>query len=128
MRAVVIVEADEKIPEVRLVFTPHAFDQFLGLDAQLARFQHDGRAVCVVGADVDAVMPAQLLEAHPDVGLDIFHQMPQMDRPVGVGQRAGDEDFSYGFVHEPMFSLPVEQQNPCNEGGRFGEDAASARS
>jgi hypothetical protein len=27
----------------------------------------------VIGAHVDAVMPAHLLEAHPDVGLDILH-------------------------------------------------------
>jgi hypothetical protein len=54
--------------------------------------QHDRRAVGVVGADVMAFVAAQLLEAHPDVGLDVFDQMPEVDRAVGVGQGAGDQD------------------------------------
>jgi hypothetical protein len=31
-------------------------------------------------------MPAHFLEARPDVGLDIFDQVTQMDAAVGVGQ------------------------------------------
>ena len=33
--------------------------------------------------------PGELLEAHPDVGLDIFKQVAQMDRTIGIGQGAG---------------------------------------
>jgi len=43
-----------------------------------------------------ALMPAHLLESHPDVGLDVFHEMAQVDRAVGIGQGAGDEDFAWG--------------------------------
>jgi hypothetical protein len=37
-------------------------------------------------------MAAHLLEAHPDVGLDVLDQMAEMDGAVGVRQGAGDEN------------------------------------
>ena len=39
----------------------HAFDELLGRDAFLRGAQHHRRAVGVVGADVMALVPAQLL-------------------------------------------------------------------
>ena len=42
-------------------------------------------------------MPAKFLKTDPDIGLDIFDQMPQMDGAVGVGQGTGDEYFT--LVH-----------------------------
>jgi hypothetical protein len=41
-----------------------------------------------------ALVPLHFLEAHPDVGLNVFDQMPQMNRTVGVGQGGGDENFA----------------------------------
>ncbi len=106
MRAVVMVEGDVEGREVRAVFGVHAFDERLGLDALATRAQHDRRAVGVIGADVDALVPAQSLKACPDVGLDVFDEVPQMDRPVGVGQGAGDEDAAWrghgGILHVPF--------------------------
>ena len=73
----------------------HTLDQRFRRDALLLGAQHDRRAVGVVGADVIALgVGLHLLEAHPDVGLDVFHQMAEMDAAVGIGQRGGDEDFS----------------------------------
>jgi hypothetical protein len=90
---VVVVEVHVEAVEIPLVLVPHPVDELLRRDALLLRAQHDGRAVGVVGAAVDAVVAAHLLEAHPDVGLDVFHQVAQMDAAVGVGQGGGDEDF-----------------------------------
>jgi hypothetical protein len=36
-------------------------------------------------------VPEHLLEAYPDVALDVLDQVPEMDGPVGVGQSGGDE-------------------------------------
>jgi hypothetical protein len=55
--------------------------------------------VGIVGADVMALVAAQLLEADPDVGLDVLDQMADMDRAVGVGQGAGDEDAAGRVAH-----------------------------
>jgi hypothetical protein len=54
--------------------------------------------VGVVGADIMAFMPAHLLKSDPDIGLDVFDKMSEVDRAVGIGQGAGDEDFSWGHV------------------------------
>jgi hypothetical protein len=72
----------------------HAVDQLFRRDAFLLGAQHDRRAVRVVGADVPAFVAGHLLEAHPDVGLDVFDQMAEVDGAVGVGQGGGDEDFA----------------------------------
>ena len=76
--------------------------------ALLAGAHHDRRAVRVVGADVDGAVAAQLLEAHPDVGLDVLDQMAQVDVPVGVGQRARDQDFRHLYPDASVERLPVE--------------------
>ena len=76
------------------VFVPHTADQGFRRDAFLFCAQHDRRAVGVVGAHVAAVVAAHLLEAHPDIGLDVFDQMAEVDAAVGVGQGGGDEDLA----------------------------------
>jgi hypothetical protein len=42
-----------------------------------------------------ALMPAHLLKSDPDIGLDVFDKMSEVDRAVGVGQGAGDKDFAW---------------------------------
>ena len=96
VRAVVPVEIDQEISEILAVLLADLFDQLLWADAALLREQHDRRSVRVVCADVEAVFAAQALVARPDVGLQVFHQVAQMNRPVGVGQGAGDQDAARG--------------------------------
>ena len=95
---VVVVEADAEGGKVGLMFGGDPGDELLGRDALLARAQHDRRAVGVVGADVPAVVTAHLLEPRPDVGLDVLDQMTDVDRAIGIGQGAGDEDVA-GLGH-----------------------------
>jgi hypothetical protein len=45
------------------------------------------------------LVAAQLLEAHPDVGLYVFDEMTDVNRPVGVGQSAGDQNATAGSGH-----------------------------
>ncbi len=92
MGAVVVVEADQEVGEVGAVLGADALDELLRRDAFALGAQHDGRAVGIVGADVEALVAAQLLEAHPYIGLDVLDQMAQVDRSVGVGQGAGHQD------------------------------------
>ena len=102
VRGIVVVERHAEVGEVACVLDVHAFDELLGRDALLRGTQHHRRAVGVVGANVMALVVTELLESHPDVGLDVFHQMPEMDRAVGVGQGAGDEDFSLVIGHDAL--------------------------
>jgi hypothetical protein len=78
--------------EVAGVLDVYARDQLLRGDAFLVGAQHYRRAVGVVGADVVHLVALHLLEAHPDVGLDVFHEVAEVDAAVSVRQRRGDED------------------------------------
>ena len=44
-------------------------------------------------------MSLRTLETRPDVGLDIFQHMSQVDRAVGVGKGAGYKNSSFRFAH-----------------------------
>ena len=82
VRRVVVVEADREIGEVALVFLADAPNELFRLDAFGAGLEHDRRAVGVVRTDINTAVAAQLLETHPDVGLDVFHQMAEMIDPL----------------------------------------------
>src|SRR6266446_4887569 len=63
------------------------------------RFQRMlGNVVHFVCADEMHDISEHPLEADPDVGLDVFHDMPDVERAVGVGQGGGDEEFA-GHPH-----------------------------
>ncbi len=98
MGGVEVVEIHQEIGEVGTVFGLNVGDQLFRSDAFLLRAQHDRRAVGIVGADVDALVAAQLLEAYPHVRLDVLQHVAKVDRTVGVGQGAGNEDLT-SFGH-----------------------------
>lgn len=74
-------------------------DEFLRRDAFLLRRDHDGRAVRVVRADEMhfarlAVIALHALETDPDVGLDVFHHVADVEGGVCVRQGGGDEQLA----------------------------------
>ena len=69
-------------------------DQLLRRDAFGFGLEHDRRAVGVVGADEMHFVALHTLEPHPDVGLDVLHDVADVERAVGVGQGGGDEEFA----------------------------------
>ena len=93
---VIVVERDMKAIKVALVFMPDAVDQLLWRNALAFGTQHDRCAVGVVGAAIDALMPTHFLESYPDVGLNVFDQMAQVDTAVGIWQGGGDQNFACG--------------------------------
>jgi hypothetical protein len=73
--------------------------EFLRRHAFLLGGDHDRGAVGIVGADEvhHALLPVVLLhslEADPDVGLDVFHHVADVEGGVGVGQGGGDEQLA----------------------------------
>jgi len=56
----------------------------------LPRAFHDRRAMGVVGTDVNAAISAELLKSNPDIGLDVFDQVTNVNRPVGVRECGSD--------------------------------------
>lgn len=90
-----VIEVHQEVGKVGAVFSLDVGDQLFRGDAFFFRAQHDRRTVGVVGADINALVAAVLLEAHPHVGLDVFQHVAKMDRTIGIGQGAGDEDLAW---------------------------------
>jgi hypothetical protein len=81
-------------------------DKNLGGFPRLFGREHDGRAVRVVGADEMHLVALHPLEPHPDIGLDVFHDVPDVEGAVRVWQRGGDEELARSGIGN-------------HEGGRF---------
>ena len=63
-----------------------------------------GGAVGIVGADVVTLMATHFLETSPDVGLDVLHQMTEVDGAISIRQGAGNEDFASLVCHRnPLY-------------------------
>jgi hypothetical protein len=69
------------------MFGVAAGDKLLGGYPLLAGADHDGGSVSIVGTYVNALVAAHLLKAHPEIRLDVFDQMPDVNIAVGVGKR-----------------------------------------
>src|SRR5690554_7368103 len=66
-------------------------NQLFGGNALTLGPQHDGGTVGIVGANVVAVVAPHVLVAHPDVGLNVFQQVPQVNGPVGRSEEHTSE-------------------------------------
>ena len=62
-------------------------------------FDHYGCAVGIVSADIGALLATELLEANPDVGLDVFQQMAEMNGAIGIGKGTGDQYLAGSVTH-----------------------------
>ena len=107
MSRVIIVEVDQKVGKVSGVLGLDVVDQLLRGNPFLLGAQHDGGAMGIIGADVNCLITAQFLEANPDVSLNVLKHVPQMDRTVGIGQGAGNEDLARWGVAGHGFSASV---------------------
>ena len=87
-----VVELDVKTVKVLLAPGGDGGDEFLGLLSGLFGRQHDRRAVRVVGTDKVHLIALHALEAHPDVGLDVLHDVADVKCAVSVGQGGGGKD------------------------------------
>ena len=93
------VEGHAERREVALVGFAHRRDQLLRLASLLARPDHDRGAVGVVGADVDAPLARELLEPHPDIRLQVFDQVADVDTAICIRQRAGNKNVACFIGH-----------------------------
>ncbi len=91
VRRVIVVELNPEIAKVIGKLGRVPFRERFRRYSELARFQHDRRSMSIRRTDVDTVVAAELLKAHPDIGLQVFDQVPHMRRTVYIGQGAGDQ-------------------------------------
>ena len=93
IRRVIIVELYLKISKVLEMHRVATRDELFGRDPLLASANHDWSTMGVVGANVDAIIAAKLLKTNPEIGLDIFDEMTEMNVAVRIRQRAGYDNF-----------------------------------
>ena len=94
VRGVEIVKANQKTAAVTGVLLLDVRYLLLRSDAEFLCGQHDRRAVSIIGTDIQTVVPARFLEAHPDISLHLFQHMSEVQRAIGIGQCAGDKNFA----------------------------------
>ena len=115
--AAVVVEGDVEGGEIGEMRGPHLGDDFSFGAAFLAGPHHDGGAVGVVGAEEQGASTAKFLEANPDIGLDVFNEVANVDVAVGVREGGGDEE---GSGHGGQYRQGRDERREESKGGKWG--------
>ena len=97
--AVPVIKVDVEVVEILLATGRDLGDKFLRRNALFARRNHDRGTVSVVSAYKMHVVAAHSLVAHPDVGLDVFQNVAEMEGAVCIGQSGGHENIALGVAH-----------------------------
>ena len=97
--AVKVVEANLETGKVGFMLGFYCGNLFFRGAAFLFGAQHDRGTVGIVSTHVGALVATGFLESNPNVGLDVFQQMTEVNRAVGVRQGAGDQDFARAVCH-----------------------------
>ena len=92
--AVPVVEADVKTIQILLAASGNVGHKLLGCFAGFLGSNHDGRAVCIVCTDKLHLMSLHALKAHPNVGLDVFHDVADVEGAVGIGKGGGNKELA----------------------------------
>ena len=95
------------------MFLTHFGNHLLRCDTELLRFEHDRRAVGVVGADEVDLVAAHSLVTDPDISLDVLQHMAEVDGAVGVRQRARYQNFLRDLSHSERYFLCSEKGFRC---------------
>ena len=96
VRRMPVIEAQVEAFDVLRTRRGNPLDQRLRRHTVRFRLQHDRGAMRIVGTDEMHDMPLHPPEPHPDVGLDVFHDVAQVERAIGVRKRRGDKKRSGG--------------------------------
>ena len=91
---VVVIKLHQKSGKIHIVFGMYLGNQLFRRNALFFSAQHDGGAMRVIGTDIMHGMALHFLETHPDIGLDILHQMPEVNAAVGIRQGGSNQDFA----------------------------------
>lgn len=95
-----VVKLDMETVKIGFAARGNASHKFLRRDAFFLRGDHHRGAVRVIRAHKVHRVAIHSLRAHPDVGLDVFHDVADMEVPVRVGQCGSNEYLA--FLHDEM--------------------------
>ena len=89
-----VVKADVKTVQIGFATRGNIGHKLLWRLAGLFGSNHDRRAMAIVGADKVHRVAHHPLVAHPDVGLDVFHDVTDVEVAVGIGQGGRDKELA----------------------------------
>src|SRR6266498_2321853 len=119
MRGVPIVELEVETAQILIASgADFGYELFRFFSCFLGR-EHDRRAVRVLGADEVHRIALHPLEPHPDVGLDVYHDVAYVERAVRVGQGGGDE--------QPAWHADLQKAIILSPRARIRREAPGAR-
>ena len=91
-----VVERDVKTVEIFWTVSRDATYEFLRREPFALRLEHDRRAVSIIGAHEMHLIADHALESHPDIRLDVLHDVTDVKRPVGVRKCSRYEQLTRG--------------------------------
>ena len=86
-----MIKLNSKLSEITDVLSLALRDVSLGRDAELARLHHNGSAMRIIGANVQALVTTHFLKPRPKIDLQILNQMAYVNRAIGVWQCGGGD-------------------------------------
>jgi hypothetical protein len=93
-----IVKGNVKAIEVRLSACSNVSYKLLRGDASFFGCNHDGRAVRIVGTHKMDLVALHALRTNPNVCLDVFHDVTDVEIAIGIGQSGRDKKLSRGSI------------------------------
>ena len=81
------------------MFLLNFYYQLFWSDAIVLGTQHNRCTVGIIGTDKMALVAPHTHCSNPDIALDMFDHMAQMNGSIGVGQGAGHKYFSVVVFH-----------------------------
>ena len=91
-----IVKRNVKPIEIGLSTFGNVGHKLLWGDAGLLRGNHDGRAMGVVCTDKIHALPLHALITHPNIGLDVLHDVADVEVSIGIRKGGGDKELAHG--------------------------------
>ena len=84
MGRVIKIELNIKSREITLMLTEDLFNQLNRLNTIRSCFEHDGRAVCIIGTNLTRIMSDELLEANPGICLNHLQHMTKVNWAIRI--------------------------------------------
>ena len=89
--AVPVVKANVEAIEVGLAARSDVGDKLLRREARFFSGNHDRCAMRIVSTHEIHRVALHALVAHPNIGLDVLHHVPDVEVAIGIGQGGGDK-------------------------------------
>ena len=85
MRAAVVVKLNVESTKIGLMFMVDLLNEIRFRNSLLTCADHDRRAVRIIATNVNTAISTQFLKPAPNIGLNVFHQVPEMNGTIGIG-------------------------------------------